>query len=114
MYIFSKLINLCFILIIIIFSPNVKAFSVFQPNQLPFIEYLSINEDVIKKENINTALQLQENRFYILHSYKKMKIKNNIECDEIIIKNYIDNINYLIIELKKYDPSFLKILTLIT
>ena len=108
MYIFSKLINLWFILIIIIFFPNVKAFSVFQPNQLPFIEYLPINEDVIKKENINTALNLQESRFYILHSYKKMKIKNKIECDEIIIENYIDNINYLIIELKKYDPSFFK------
>ena len=37
-----------------------------------------------------------------------MKIKNKIECDEIIIENYIDNINYLIIELKKYDPSFFK------
>ena len=101
-----KITNLFLKIIIIIFCFNVKAFSVFQPNQLPFIEYLPINRDIINEENINTALKLQENRFYILYSYQNMKIRDNIECNEIKKENYIENINYLIIELKKYSSSF--------
>ena len=93
-------------IIIIIFCLNIKAFSIFEPNQLPFIDYLPINSAYLDKESREILQKLQSNRFYILYSYEMMNIRNKVGCDSIISENFKDNINQLIFEINKYNDLF--------
>jgi len=102
---FNYKISIIFV-IIIIFCFNIKAFSIFEPNQLPFIDYLPANSAYLYKENKEILNKLKNKRFYILYSYEMMNIKNNIQCDGIISKNFKDNINQLVFEISRYSNLF--------
>ena len=99
-------INLIIFIIIIIFCFNIKAFSIFEPNQLPFIDYLPTKSAYLDEENRKILQKLENNRFYILHSYKMMNIRNKVQCDSIIGESFKDNINQLVFEINKYNDLF--------
>ncbi|MBL6841240.1 MAG: hypothetical protein ISQ84_03700 [Pelagibacterales bacterium] len=97
-----------YILILIIFIKFAEANTIFSPNEIPNIDYVPLNEEVLDIENFNKIEVLQDNRFFILYAYDDFKLQKNIKCNKVNLNNIKQKIDEIILELNKYKLSFFK------
>jgi len=103
---YKKINILIYIFIFSSFYNYAEANTIFPPNQIPNIDYIPLNQDILNTNTIDQIDDLKNSRLFILYAYEDFKLEKNIQCSKINPVEYKKNINKIMLELEKYKRNF--------